>query len=359
VSRLAAVFKLDNKGFNLRRGVSVLAVALVPLIVLGVLGQEKYFVSMLFAVLFVGASDPGGEYGYRVSHMAVVAVTGALLTWLGFGIGGAAWGWVVLALFVVTLVAGLAVKYGLHRFVAALLLNIWFVIALSVQAGYRLDHTHTTAWAQALAWLVGSALVFAYVTVVWLARGRTAQPQPAADVVPGSTEPVPLTRPVIMFAVIRAVAVAGAAAIAFGLHQPNADWMPVSALAAMKPSLQQSALAAEQRLAGTVVGAAAAAVFLLTVHNKIALALVIVILGALAGAIRTVNYAWYCAAVAGAVLIGLDLPHPSSLADEGRRILFTFVGVAIAVLVMFVADRLAKRTPASQQAPPGQVAHDT
>jgi hypothetical protein len=359
MSHLAAVFKLDKKGFNLRRAVSLLVVALVPLIVLGVLGQEKYLVSMLFAVLFLGGSDPGGEYGYRVSHMAVFAVTGALLTALGFGIGGAAWGWVVLAVFVLTLVAGLAVKYGLHRFVSALLLNIWFVITLSVQAGYQLDHTHTSAWAQALAWLIGTALVFAYVTVMWLARGRTAQPQPVADVIPGSTEPTPLTRPVIMFAVIRAVAVAAATAIAFGLHQPNADWMPVSALAAMKPSLAQSALAAEQRLAGTIVGAAVAAVFLLAVQNKIALALVIVILGTLAAAIRTVNYTWYCAAVAGFVLIGLDLPHPSNLADEGRRILYTFIGVGIAVLVMFLANQLAKRTPAPQQAPPGQVAHGT
>ena len=359
MTRLKAVFKLDKKGFNLRRAASLLPVALVPLVVLGVLGQEKYFVTMIFAVLFLGASDPGGEYGYRVSHMAVFTVLGALLTALGFGIGGAAWGWVVLAVFAVTLVAGLAVKYGLHRFVSALLLNIWFAVALSVQAGYRLDHTHTSAWAQALAWLIGSALVFAYVSVMWLARGRTAQQQPVADVFPGSTDPVPLTRPVIMFAVIRAVAVAAAAAIAFGLHQPNADWMPVSALAAMKPSLAQSALAAEQRLAGTIVGAAVAAVFMLTVHNKIALALVVVILGALAVAIRTVNYTWYSAAVAGALLIGLDLPHPSNLADEGRRILYTLIGVAIAVLVMFLADQLAKRTPAAQQAPAGQAAHGT
>jgi uncharacterized membrane protein YccC len=117
----------------------------------------------------------------------------------------------------------------------------------------------------------------------------------------------------------------------------------------MKPDLAQSALAAEQRLAGTIVGAAVAAVFLLAVHNKIALGLVIVVLGALAGSIRTVSYAWCCAAVGGAVLIGMDLAHPSCLADEGRHILFTFVGVGIAVLVMFLADRLAKRTPAAQE----------
>jgi len=33
VSHLAAVFKLDKKGFNLRRGASVLVVALIPLVV--------------------------------------------------------------------------------------------------------------------------------------------------------------------------------------------------------------------------------------------------------------------------------------------------------------------------------------
>jgi len=359
MNQLAAVFKLDMKGFNLVRGLALLVVMLVTLVVLHGLNQEKYFLAVAFAELFAGVSDPGGQYGYRMSHLAVFGVAGTLLTALGFGIGGDAWGWVVLAAALVTLLGGLTVRFGLHRFIAALLLNIWFVIALSVQAGYSQEHVHVNPWAEALAWLIGSALAFAYVTVMWLARSRTAQPQPAADVIPGSTEPVPLTRPVILFAVIRAVAVAAATAIAFGLHQPNADWMPVSALAAMKPDLAQSTLAAEQRLAGTVVGAAVAAVFLLTVQNKIALALVIVILGGLAGAIRTVNYAWYCAAVAGAVLIGLDLPHPSSLADEGRRILFTFVGVAIAVLVMFVADRLAKRTRSPQQAPPGQVAHGT
>ena len=181
-------------------------------------------------------------------------------------------------------------------------------------------------------------------------RGRTAQPQPGADVLPGSTEPVPLSRQVILFAVIRAVA--GSIAVAFGFHQPNADWMPVATIVAMKPSLQQSALVAEQRLAGAVIGAVVAAAFLLTVDTKIALEVVIAVLGALAGSVRAVNYAWYCAAVAGAVLIGMDLPHPSHLADEGWRILFTFAGVRIAVIVMFLASQLSKRAPVTAQAAP-------
>jgi uncharacterized membrane protein YccC len=162
--------------------------------------------------------------------------------------------------------------------------------------------------------------------------------------------PVPLTRPVILFAVIRAVALSVAIAIAFGLHQPNADWMPISAAVAMKPSLQQSALAAEQRLAGAILGAAVAALVLLTVHNKYVLEAVIIILGGLAGSMRTVSYTLYTATTAGFVLIAADLPHPSNLAEEGRRVLFTFIGVGIAVIVMFLASLLQKRT--AKAAPP-------
>src|SRR5664279_1100576 len=71
----------------------------------------------------VGLSDPGGDYLQRVSRLAEVGVIGAVLTALGFGIGGQAWGFVVIAAFVVTLLGGLAATFGLHRLVVAMLLN--------------------------------------------------------------------------------------------------------------------------------------------------------------------------------------------------------------------------------------------
>ena len=350
MTQVAKVFELNRQGLNVRRALGVLVVMLVPLIVLSVLDQEKYYLSVAFGALFTGLIDPGGEYAYRVPRMALAAVAGALLTALGFAIGAGAWGVVVLAAFVITLVAGLMVKYGLHGFTAAYLLNSWFLVAIALPAGYHLGHGHTDAWAQALAWLIGSALTIAYTAIVWLARGRTARPQPAADILPGDSTPVPLTRPVILFALIRAIAVGIAVSIAFGLHLPNADWMPIAALVAMKSSLQQSTVAAMQRLAGAIIGAAVAAVFLLTVDSKTVLEVVIVILGTLAGSIRAVNYALYCAALAGAVLIATDLPHPANLASEGRRVLFTFAGVGIAVIVMLLAGLLQKRT--AKAAPP-------
>ena len=291
--------------------------------------------------------------------MAVMAAAGALLTALGFGIGPGAWGWVVLVLaaFAATLLGGLAVKYGLHRFVAAYLLNVWFIVALGLPtllafdypSLYRSGLTHPEPWKQALAWLVGSALWIAYATIMWLVHGRKAQPQPIAEI-PGDISPRPLTRPVILFAVIRAVAVSIAVAIAFGLKLPDAYWMPIAAIIAMKPDLQQSTLVAEQRVAGTIAGAAVAALVLLAVNNRTALEVIIVVLFALAGTIRTVGYTWYTAAVAGAVLIASDVSHPSNLADEGRRILFTLAGVGISIIVLLLAGLLQKRT--AKAAPP-------
>ena len=151
------------------------------LIVVGVLPDERrYFLTAIFGALIVAVSDPGGKHGPRVAKMAVVAVAGALLTALGFGIGGGPWGWVVLAAFVATLLGGLAVTYGLHRFVAAYLLNVWFIIALglptllsfSLPGLFKSGLLHTEPWQQALAWLVGSALWIAYTFIVWLVRGR-------------------------------------------------------------------------------------------------------------------------------------------------------------------------------------------
>ncbi len=50
----------------------------------------------------------------------------------------------------------------------------------------------------------------------------------------------------------------------------------------------------------------------------------------------------FAAAIAGAALIALDLPHPANLDTEGRRILFTFAGVGIAIVVNVLASLLKK-----------------
>ena len=204
VSWLSRVFELNPAGLNWPRGVMFLDVMLVPLVVFWAIGYEQYLLSALFGVLFAGLADPGGGYGYRASRIAMFALIGAGLTALGFGIGGDAWGWLVLAAFAVTLAAGLAVAFGVRRFVTALLLNLWFIVTLGVAFSFHHQARITSyTWAQVLAWAGGSALWIAVTFIGWLIRGREDRPQPVAEL-PGDTSRRKLTRPLIMFAVIRA-----------------------------------------------------------------------------------------------------------------------------------------------------------
>jgi hypothetical protein len=327
--------------------------ALIPslglLVVFFLVDQEEYFVSAFFALVFIGVSDPGGDYTYRLSHMAAYGAVGALLTAFGVAIGGDAWGWVVLAAFVVTFLSGLAIRFGVHRYVAAILLNIWFVIALAMPIADQRDHVQPNTWGQTLAWLIGTAVVLIYITIVWLVRGRTAQPQPLKDIVPGDTTAVKLNAQVILFCALRALAVSIGVAIAWGFDVAEADWMPIATLAAMQTSVQQTTTRAEQRLVGALIGAGVAAAFLFSVTNRFVLGVVMCVLGVAAVALRAASYMWYCTAITGLVLIAIDVPHPTNLGNEGRRVLWTFVGVGIALVVLVLAALLKKRT--TQAAP--------
>ena len=357
-SWLSKVFELNPAAINWQRGVVILDVLLVPLVVCWATGHEHYLLSAIFGVLFTALADPGGRFGHRALSIAIFALIGGGLTALGFGIGGDAWGWLVLAAFAVTLVAGLAMMFGVHRFVAAYLLNVWFLIALALAANQN-AHTTSHTWAQVLAWVGGCALWLAVTFGGWLIRGRHDQPPLFAEI-PGDTSRRKLTPPVVVYALIRAIVIAVTFSLAFGLDLNHGYWMPFAAIVAMKASLDQSTVVGAQRVVGALIGAAAASLVLLipaSAHGvrlvKIDSALVVValVLFMHAGAIRFWNYALYCAVIAAGVLIAIDVPNPSNYADEGYRVLWTLCGVGIGVLAMFLVGLLAKRTAKAPSRP--------
>jgi hypothetical protein len=112
----------------------LLDAALVPLVVLIAIGEEPHLFSGVFGTLFAGVADPGGSYGYRPFRIVVFGLAGAAVTTLGLGIATSGWGWLVFAAFVLTLVAGLAASFGLYRFPAALVLNLWFFVVLVLES---------------------------------------------------------------------------------------------------------------------------------------------------------------------------------------------------------------------------------
>ncbi|MFE0458813.1 FUSC family protein [Kitasatospora sp. NPDC058965] len=352
-SWLSKVFELNHAGVNWRRAVVFLDVGLVPLIVFWAIGHEEYLLSALFGLLFTSLADPGGGFGHRTAHSAVFALIGAGITALAFGIGGEAWGWLALTAFAVTLVAGLTLTFGVHRFVNAMLLNVWFIVAVGL--AFNLHHaarltTHT--WAQVLAWAGGAALWILMTFVEWLVRGRPDLPQPFVEI-PGDTSRKKLTPPVIVFVVLRALVIGGTVALAFGLDLSYGYWIPIAAIIAMKPNLEQSTLVSTQRLAGAFIGAVAAALLLLLPASETGfrlfamtrgLEVVALVLFVHAVGIRFLNYALYSAAIAAGALVLADLPQPSHYAAEGYRVLWTVCGAGISLLVMLLAGLLAKRT---------------
>jgi len=168
--------------------------------------------------------------------------------------------------------------------------------------------------------------------------------------------------PLIVFSVIRALAMAGGVALAFGLNLSYGSWLPIAIIIAMKPSLEQATVVSLQRLAGALIGAGVAALLLLIPANEHGLRLftitrglevVAIVLLTNAVAIRFWNYAIYCGGIAAAVLIMLDLWQPSNYGAEGYRVLWTLCGVGIGVLVMILAGLLGKLTAKTppQQSP--------
>jgi hypothetical protein len=367
-SWLTEVFQLNPAGPQWARAVVFLDIALVPLVLFCAIGYEQYLLSALLGALWTWLADPGGSYRQRVSRMAIYATIGAGLTALAFGIGGDAWGWLVFAASAVTLVASLAVvMFGPRGFVNALMLNIWFIIALSTAFNFHHSSQHTTqyTWAQTLAWTGGAALWILVSFLWWLIRGRRQdQPQPIAEL-PGDTSRQKLTPPIVMFAVLRTVVVAGTSAIAFGANPSHGVWLVFSAIIAMKPSLEQSTVKAMQRLAGALLGAGLAILLLLipaSVHGlhlvAVTVALDVVALVLLAHAMALVfwNYAIYYVCVSAGVLTLIDVLQPTDYSAEGYRALWVFCGVSIGVVVMLLASLLARhKAKAAPPQPPAAV----
>jgi hypothetical protein len=328
---------------------------LVPLVFYASYGYEQYLLSTAFGAIFGLITDPGGPYRRRVTRMAVFGLLGGGVTALGFALGSSAWGWLVLLTFAITLLCSMAVVLGVHAFVAGLLLNIWFVIAIGVESNlHQQTHTQSYVWAQVLAWAAGAALWIVVTFIVWLIRRRDDVPQPVAEI-PNDTTPRKLSRPIIALSLIRALALAGAVALAFGANLSHGVWLPIATAIAMRPSFEQSTVMAVQRLIGALIGAVAAGLLLLIPSNEhgtrllvisIALQAVALVLLMHGAATRFYNYAVYTAAIAAAVLTLEDLTQPSNYSAEGYRVLWTLVGVAIGAFVMLLAGLLAKRSKA-------------
>jgi hypothetical protein len=342
----------------------LLDVLLIPLVVFWSIGHEEYLVSAVFGVLWTAIADTGESYGTRVWRLAVFGLIGAALTALAFSIGGDSWGWIALVVLVLTFLSVLAITFGFHAAASAQFLVFWFIIALVTSFNEHQSHHVSHTWAQVLAWTAGSALWIAVTVVAWLIRGRKGG-RALFPEIPADFSRIPLSTPIYIQAVLRAVVLAGILALVFGLNLDHGYWMAFTFLLVMKPTMDESNLVAAQRTAGVVIGAIAATLLLLIPANEqgqqllaithgLQMVGIVFIMHAIAT--RFWSFAYYTAFVSAAVLILEDLQQPSDFANEGYRVLWTVCGIVIGLVTMIVAGLLVKATAPAPPQPTAQPA---
>ena len=272
----AHLFEFKTDKLNWGNGLRIVVALFVPLILLGALGLTQYWANVSFGVIFVGLSDIftlKAPIGYRMRRLGIITLAGALLTALGL-VMGVNWELAVLGTFVITLLCGAALAWGKPAALAAYLVNIWFVASLSYHGGTA------KALPLGLAWLIGGAL---YMLLALVRFER--QPSPS-EAVPGTAPVQPpkslfatyfalfrFTNPPFRFVLLKALAVAVGAAIGFGFGLPHGSWIPIYTLVVLQPDYEQTINIFLQRVLGTILAAALAAVLLFSVQNEYVLAL--------------------------------------------------------------------------------------
>lgn len=269
---------------------------MVVLIVLGALGLTQYWSSVSFGALFAGISDLiplRAPIGYRMRRLGITTLAGALLTALGL----------------------------------------------------------------VLDWLIGGAF---YMLLALVRFKRQPSPSEAA---PGTAPvqspksllatyfaPFRFTNPLFRFVLLKALAVTVGAAIGLGFGLPYAHWIPVFTLVVLQPDLEQTLNIFMQRLIGTILAATLAAVLRVRVHTQYLIALVIMVSAFSRVSMHGANMLISNFFSTVMILLLLDLPTPGSLTDVWAGVLNAFIGVLIAVVVVFLFLRPSQKTESSSVA---------
>jgi hypothetical protein len=87
----AHLFEFKAEKLNWGFGLRVVVALSVSFIVLGALGLAQYWASLSFGVIYVGICDVftlKAPIGYRMRRLGIITLAGALLTALGWVLGG-------------------------------------------------------------------------------------------------------------------------------------------------------------------------------------------------------------------------------------------------------------------------------
>jgi MFS family permease len=215
--------------------------------------------------------------------------------------------------------------------------DLWWVmlqvvIALFI-AGYYAGPPHA-ALERAGAVLAGGATQLAVVRGLAMIAPRAGRPLP-----PAPPKPAAPRRLMIAHALRAAVCVVLSWLAVERLGLANGYWAPMTAMLVLKPGLSETHTRGIARLTGTVVGCAAAALFVLAMGASAPWLLIAVALTAGAAfAVQKAHYALLTTAVTATVVLLLTLAHVSGILQTAEhRLIATAIGGGLALVIARIA----------------------
>ncbi|KAB2351023.1 FUSC family protein [Actinomadura rudentiformis] len=143
------------------------------------------------------------------------------------------------------------------------------------------------------------------------------------------------------------LAVAVAMALAAALQLPHGHWLTITVLLTMRDTYGDTVELVLQRVGGTAIGSAIAAVLLALAPGQVVASAVLFVFGLLAFTLRSVNFTYWALFGTPLAMMLMDFSVPSDWTAAGERIGLTIAGALLTVL----ASRLLWPTGYAERLP--------
>ena len=301
------------------------------------------------SALIISMVDHHGPLRSRMINLLGFTLLTGVITAIAWAATGDMWP-VVITIFLVTLLSGLAMIYGPQRAMEGGMLTVWLVILLPGIGSKPLG-------AAVLATLLGGLLVMG---VALIFAAITSSRRPAAPTTP-TEKPAAKTKaeekphlswksPVTEYAVSKSLAAGLATLIGWlivGAHPFWATWAP---LMIIKPDLNQTKRKGVNRVVGTVLGGLVGYLLITPINNNTILFLLFLVAIFLQFATMGVHYAIGIFFLTMNLVISGTLGGgvPETLSFD--RLVATAIGVVISFIVVLILSRLRQtEEPATPQ----------
>jgi hypothetical protein len=326
---------IDRSKIDVRAGVVGLVVIAVLALTIAVRGPAA--LATVIGALVVLATDPPPRGRSWLVALLPIVVVGTVVTAVAVAVGEQP---VAAALLIGGVAAAGALQAGRSERAGTrnLIATLWVVSA------FTLHGTDPSPWDYAGAFALGGVIGIAVAAL----RARRATPEGMAD---DDTDPeLPPQKPVSpgefvrgpigRLALLRGVGVAVAVFVGITAFPAHPSWIAITALIVMRPPTRRAVLVGVQRSLGTSVGILVAVVVASVVgENQLGLVLLFLTSAFLMMTVREANYALFAALVTALVIYTQRIVGADATESGRDRFLETLIGVAIALVVLAVAER--------------------